>query len=70
MKLKITIALFVALVPALAQAKPMSSAHMRPQLFHDRAPKVRTHTSRVHEVHLPPQKSPPPPPPVKDDTYL
>lgn len=71
MKLKIfTVLIFtalVALVPALAQSKPrVGSTHMRPQLFHDRAPKVRTHDSHVHEVRVRPAKSQPPPA-VKED---
>jgi hypothetical protein len=65
MKLKIfTVLIFTALVvlvPALAQAKPMTTSHMRPQLFHDRTPKVRTHDSHKHEVRVRPVKSPPPP---------
>jgi hypothetical protein len=56
MKLKIfTAALMVVLVPALAQAKPRTaSAHMRPQLFHDRTPKARTHD----HVHVRQAKTP------------
>jgi len=63
MKLKIiSIALLVALVPAFAQAKPIStSTHMRPQLFHDRTPKARTRDSHMHAVHARPAKSQPPP---------
>jgi hypothetical protein len=71
MKLKISIALLIALTPALAQAKPKSvSAHMRPQLFHDRAPRARVPQTRVHEVRLPAPKSPPPPAPAKDEFQL
>ena len=66
-KTKIYIAVFLALTPAFAQAKPRSaSARMRPQLFHDRAPKARTHDARLHEVRVPALKSPPPAP-VKED---
>jgi hypothetical protein len=65
MKLKIfTVLIFtalVALVPVLAQSKPrVGSTRMRPQLFHDRTPKVRTHDTHLHEVHARPAKSPPP----------
>jgi hypothetical protein len=61
MKLKISIALLIALTPALAQAKPRSGGtHMRPQLFHDRTPKARPRDSRLHEVRMPAPKSPPP----------
>jgi hypothetical protein len=71
MKLTFSIAVLLVLAPALVQAKPRSvSAHMRPQLFHDRAPRVRMHEARLHEVHLPPPKSPPPLPPAKDDFQL
>jgi hypothetical protein len=71
MKLTFSIAVLLALTPALAQARPkVASAHMRPQLFHDRAPKARVHETRLHEVHLPPPKSPPPPAPAKDDFQL
>ncbi len=42
MKLRVSIALLLMLAPSLAVAKPRSaSAHMRPQLFRDRAPKAR-----------------------------
>ena len=45
MKLRFSIALLVALAPVVAQAKPISgSAHMRPQLFHDRSPKAHVRT--------------------------
>jgi hypothetical protein len=61
MKLIVT-ALVVLLVPALAQAKPRAiSTHLRPQLFHDRAPKVRTRDSHLREVRVRPAKSQPPP---------
>ena len=51
MKLKISIALLLALAPSLAFAKPRTAtAHMRPQLFRDRAPKPRVRDYRVHEV--------------------
>jgi hypothetical protein len=68
MRLKISIVLLLALTPALASAKPKTpTAHMRPQLFRDRAPKFRTHDVRMHEVRERPQKSPPPPAPVSQD---
>ena len=67
MKLRILIAVLMALTPALASARPRTAtAHMRPQLFRDRAPKPRLRDFRVHEVKVKPQKSPPPPV-VKDD---
>ena len=53
MKLKIITALVVVLVPVFAQAKPKTTtAHMRPQLFRDRAPKVRLHDARTHETKV------------------
>jgi hypothetical protein len=68
MKLKISIALLLALIPALASAKPKTpTAHMRPQLFRDRTPKFRAHEVRMHEVRERPQKSPPPPAAVSQD---
>jgi hypothetical protein len=49
MKLKLSIAMFLVLAPALAHARPTTSGvHMRPQLLHDRTPKVRDHTPAVH----------------------
>jgi hypothetical protein len=67
MKLKIFTALVIFLVPLLAQARPRSAtAHMRPQLFHDRTPKVRTEYAHTHETKVRQPKSPPPPP-VKED---
>lgn len=67
MKLKFFTALVVFLVPVFAQAKPKTpTAHMRPQLFRDRAPKVRLHDARTHESKVRQPKSPPPPP-VKED---
>lgn len=52
MKLKLYIALVLlplTLTPTLALAKTRTgSAHMRPQLFHDRAPKAHIHSSRPH----------------------
>jgi len=66
MKLKISIAMLLALAPVFAQAKPASSAHLRPQLFHDRSPKARVPSAHVHQVRVPQPKSPPPPA-VKED---
>jgi hypothetical protein len=48
MKLKFLIVLLLALAPSLAVAKPKTAtAHMHPQLFRDRAPKVRVHETRT-----------------------
>jgi hypothetical protein len=67
MKWKICTALVIFLVPVFAQAKPKTgTAHMRPQLFRDRAPQARLHEAHTHEVKTRPPKSPPPPP-VKED---
>ncbi len=51
MRLKIFTALVVFLVPVLAQAKPVTT-HTRPQLFRDRAPKVRLHDTRTHDTRV------------------
>jgi hypothetical protein len=68
MKLRISLVLLLALTPALSYARPKTAtAHMRPQLFRDRAPKARTHDSHVHEVRVPGPKSPPPPPVPEDN---
>jgi hypothetical protein len=49
MKLRLSIALLLTLLPTLALAKPHgSSSHMRPQLFHDRTPRVHEHSSKPH----------------------
>jgi len=62
MKLKIFTALVVFLVPVLAQAKPRTAtARMRPQLFHDRTPKVRTHDAHTHEGRVRPLRTSSPP---------
>jgi hypothetical protein len=67
MRLKISIALLLALAPSLAFARPKTAtSHMRPQLFRDRTPKVRSRVNLVHATKLPATKSPPPPA-VKDD---
>ncbi len=43
-------ALVLALSPALALAHPTptSGAHMRPNLYHDRSPKLHEHSSVAH----------------------
>jgi hypothetical protein len=57
MKLKLSIALLLALAPSLAVAKPKTvTNHMRPQLFRDRTPKVRVREARFHEVRTPSPK--------------
>lgn len=67
MRLRIIIALVLALVCPLAFAKPKTAgSHMRPQLFRDRAPKARLHETHPHEIRVRAPKSPPPPP-VKED---
>jgi hypothetical protein len=67
MKLRIYIALFLALAPSLAFARPKTAtSHMRPQLFRDRAPKARLHEAHPHEARARSPKSPPPPV-VKED---
>ena len=49
MKLRLSIALLFALLPTLALAKPhTTSTHLRPQLFHDRTPKVHVHSAKPH----------------------
>ena len=49
MKLQIIVALLLTFSPVLAFAKPRSATvHMRPQLFHDRAPKAHNHGSKAH----------------------
>ncbi len=49
MKLRISIALLLTLIPTLALAKTHgSSSHLRPQLFHDRTPKAHSHTPKAH----------------------
>jgi hypothetical protein len=67
MKLRISIVVLMALTPALVSAKPKTpTAHVRPQLFRDRAPKARLHDSHVREVKVKPPKSTPLPA-VKED---
>jgi hypothetical protein len=58
MKLKIFVALLAALTPALALAQRTPAvasvsqrtptAHIRPQMYHDRTPKARVHQSLPH----------------------
>ena len=51
MKLKISIALLLALAPSMSFAKPRNASdHMRPQLFRDRTPKAHVPQGHVHEV--------------------
>ena len=59
MRLKISIALWLALAPSLAFAKPRTATvHMHPQLFRDRAPKVRVRDTRSRGAHGTPTKAP------------
>ena len=70
MKLRISLALLLALAPSMAFARPKAvTTHMRPQLFRDRAPKAHLQTPKIHEIKMRPPKSPPPPP-VKEDFEL
>ena len=61
MKLKFSFALLLAVAPALALAGQSSpapasvgqrtpTAHLRPQLYHDRAPKAHVHQSYAHHA--------------------
>jgi hypothetical protein len=48
MKLRLSIALLLTLVPSLAFARPQSGGvRMGPQ-FHDRTPKAHVHAARPH----------------------
>jgi hypothetical protein len=59
MRLKISIALLLALAPSLAFAKPRTAtAHMHPQLFRDRSPKPRLRDTRARGLHGVPIKTP------------
>lgn len=50
-KLSVVTALLLTLTPVLAFATPRTSgAHMRPQLFHDRTPKVHIHQIKPHHT--------------------
>jgi hypothetical protein len=60
MRLKISIALLLALAPSLAFAKPRTAtARMHPQLFRDRAPKVKVREVRTRPGHASPVRTPP-----------
>jgi hypothetical protein len=60
MRLKISIALLLALAPSLAFAKPKTATgHMHPQLFRDRSPKPRVRDTRARGPHGTPVKTPP-----------
>jgi hypothetical protein len=59
MRLKISIALLLALAPSLAFARPRTvTAHMRPQLFRDRAPKAQMPDARVRKSRMSTVKTP------------
>jgi hypothetical protein len=49
MKLRISIALLLAMIPTLALANSRTGgSHLRPQLFHDRTPKAHVHSAKPH----------------------
>ncbi|WP_263368005.1 hypothetical protein [Edaphobacter bradus] len=51
MRRKTLIAMLLALTPGLAFANSKtSSVHMRPQLFHDRSPRIHSHAAQPHHV--------------------
>src|SRR5271156_6602870 len=51
MKMKISIALLLALAPTLALAKPReATVHLRTQTFHDRSPRIHSHESLPHHA--------------------
>jgi len=52
MKLKISLGLLLALTPAFALAGPKQppTAHLRPQGYHDRAPKAHMQHSYTHHA--------------------
>jgi hypothetical protein len=51
MKMRISIALLLALAPAFALAKPReATVHLRTQTFHDRSPKIHSHESLPHHA--------------------
>jgi hypothetical protein len=60
MRLKISIALLLALAPSLAFARPRTATtHMRPQLYRDRTPKVRVRDAAgARQGHGSPAKAP------------
>jgi hypothetical protein len=50
MRLKVFIALLLSLAPSMAIAKPRTATgHMHPQLFRDRAPKIRVREVRPRQ---------------------
>jgi hypothetical protein len=49
MKLKISIAMLLALAPAFASARSHeATAHVRQQTYHDRTPKAHVHQAAPH----------------------
>jgi hypothetical protein len=59
MRIKISIALMLALAPSLAFARPRTvTAHMRPQLFRDRAPKAQMPDARLRKSRVSTTKTP------------
>jgi hypothetical protein len=57
--MKISIALMLALAPSLAFARPRTvTAHMRPQLFRDRAPKAQMPDARLRKSRVSIAKTP------------
>jgi hypothetical protein len=66
MKLRIYLAVLLAVAPSMAFAKPKTATgHMRPQLFHDRSPQGRVRDSHSRETRVRPKSAPPPA--VKED---
>jgi hypothetical protein len=60
MRLKISITLLLALAPSLAFAKPRTAtAHMHPQVYRDRTPKVRVRDAGARQGHGAPPKATP-----------
>ena len=61
MKVRIYLAVLLAVAPSMAFAKPKTAtAHMRPQLFRDRSPQARVRDSHSRETRVRPPKSAPP----------
>ena len=59
-KIFIALLLALALAPSMAIAKPRTAtARMRPQLFRDRAPKIRVRDFRPHQGRTSPAKAAP-----------
>ncbi len=49
MKLKLTFALLVSMLPVALVAQPhTATVHMRSQSYHDRAPKIHDRASKPH----------------------